>query len=66
MTAQDVDQRFAEGKGVGDFIVDQINFQASCGDSLRTETARQIAAPLVATMRAFLIQLEAEVSRGKK
>jgi putative nucleotidyltransferase with HDIG domain len=62
MTARDVDRRFAEGKGIGAYIVDQINFQASCYDNLRTETARRIAAPLVAYMREFLIQLESEVN----
>jgi hypothetical protein len=46
-------------------IVDQINFQASGDDTLRTKTARQIAAPLVATMRAFLIQLESQVGAGR-
>jgi putative nucleotidyltransferase with HDIG domain len=61
ITARDVDQRFAEGVGIGATIVDQINFQASCAENLRTEVARQIAAPLVETMRAFLIQLEREI-----
>jgi putative nucleotidyltransferase with HDIG domain len=61
MTAQDVDKRFAESKGIGRYIVDQINLQASCSDNLRTETARQIAAPLVVYMRTFLIQLESQV-----
>ena len=64
MTARDVDRRFAEGKGVGHTIVDQINFQASCHGNLRTETAKQIAAPLVAFMRAFLVQLDSEVGMG--
>jgi putative nucleotidyltransferase with HDIG domain len=61
MTARDVDRRFAEGQGIGRYIVDQINFQASCYGNLQTGTARQIAAPLVEYMRAFLIQLESEV-----
>jgi uncharacterized protein len=61
MTARDVDRRFAEGKGIGATIVDQINFQASCYDNLRTETARRVAAPLVRYMRGFLIQLESEI-----
>jgi uncharacterized protein len=61
MTAQDVDRLFAEGKGIGQHIVDQINFQASCYGNLRTETARRVAAPLVEYMRGFLIQLEAEI-----
>ena len=61
MTARDVDRRFAEGKGVGAHIVDQINFQASCYESLRTATAKQIGGPLVACMRRFLVQLESEI-----
>lgn len=65
MTARDVDRRFAEGQGIGRYIVDQINFQASCYGNLRTGTARQIAAPLVEFMRAFLIQLESEVGASQ-
>ena len=41
ITAREVDRRFAEGVGIGATIVativDQINFQASCADNLRTE-----------------------------
>jgi len=61
MTARDVDRRFAEGKGIGTYIVDQINFQASCAGNLQTETAMRIAAPLVEYMRGFLSQLECEI-----
>jgi len=61
ITARDVDRRFAEGAGIGATIVDQINFQASCHGNLKTEAARRIAAPLVAFMRSFLIQLESEI-----
>jgi uncharacterized protein len=61
MTARDVDRRFAEGKGIGAYIVDQINFQASCRENLRTGTARRLAVPLVAYMREFLVQLESEI-----
>jgi uncharacterized protein len=61
MTVRDVDRLFAEGKGIGAYIVDQINFQASCAGNLRTETAKRIAAPLVEYMRGFLIQLECEI-----
>ena len=61
MTARDVDRRFAEGRGIGAHIVDQINFQASCYENLRTATARQVGEPLVRYMRAFLIQLESEI-----
>jgi putative nucleotidyltransferase with HDIG domain len=61
ITARDVDRRFAEGVGIGPTIVDQINFQASCHGNLRTGYARRLAAPLVAYMRGFLIQLEREI-----
>lgn len=62
ITARDVDRRFAAGEGIGATIVDQINFQASCHGNLRTEAARRFAAPLVAYMRGFLVQLESEVT----
>jgi hypothetical protein len=42
--------------------MDQINFQMSCYDNLNTETARQIASPLIAFMRAFVEQFTAEVT----
>jgi hypothetical protein len=39
LAARDVDRRFAEGKGIGEYIVDQISFQASCHGILRDLTA---------------------------
>lgn len=60
-SAQDFDRRFAEGLGTGPTIMDQINFQMSCYDNLNTETARQIAFPLVAFMRTFVDQLTGEI-----
>ena len=59
------EQRFAAGVGIGPTIVDQINFQISLGGDLRTETARRMGEPLVAYMRAFVIQLSAEVDAGR-
>jgi uncharacterized protein len=61
MAAEGFTRRFGEGLGIGPHIVDQINFQLSCADNLCTAAARQMARPLVAFMRAYLLQLEAEV-----
>ena len=64
MSNEDFDQRFAEGVGIGDFIVDQLNFQISCYGNLSTETARRLARPLVEFMKAFVVQLESEINGG--
>jgi HD superfamily phosphodiesterase len=61
LTARDFDMRFANGTGIGPTIMDQLNFQISCYDNLNTATARHIAQPLVAFMRAFLNQLASEI-----
>jgi HD superfamily phosphodiesterase len=61
MTMQQFEHRFAEGKGIGAYILDQVNFQISFYDELYTETARQLARPLVEFMRAFVKQLEVEI-----
>jgi hypothetical protein len=53
--------RFAAGQGVGEFIVDQLNFQISFYEDLKTGTARQIGKPLVEFMRAFMLQLVSEI-----
>jgi hypothetical protein len=65
MTSSEYDQKFAEGEGLGAFIVDQVNFQISNFGNLRTETAKRIAAPLVAFMKAYMIQLESEINAGQ-
>jgi HD domain-containing protein len=57
--------RFAAGLGIGPTIVDQIHFQISLGGDLRTATAQRLGAPLVAYMRAFVVQLAAEVEAGR-
>jgi uncharacterized protein len=64
LSAQSFTQRFTEGIGIGPHIVDQLNFQLSCADNLQTARARRLAQPLVAFMRAYLVQLEVEVSAG--
>ncbi|PIR93878.1 hypothetical protein COT97_04095 [Candidatus Falkowbacteria bacterium CG10_big_fil_rev_8_21_14_0_10_39_11] len=62
MTSCDFDQRFASGVGIGNYIVDQINFQLSCDYNLNTETAKQLARPMIEFMRHFVQQLEVEVA----
>ena len=62
MPASAFTRRFAEGQGTGDYIVDQINFQISCYDNLSTAAARRAAVPLVEFMKAYIVQLDAEVS----
>ena len=54
--------RFAKGKGIGDHIIDQINFQISFYGELRTETARQVGKPLVEFMRTYVTQLDSEIN----
>lgn len=44
--------------------VDQMNFQISFFGDLRTATAKRIGEPLVAFMRAYVIQLESEIDSG--
>jgi uncharacterized protein len=61
LTNSDFTERFATGTGIGGYIVDQINFQLSCYDNLRTATARRIGRPLAEFMRAYLIQLDSEI-----
>ncbi|MBK9940580.1 MAG: HDIG domain-containing protein [Kouleothrix sp.] len=61
LTADAFSERFRAGIGVGSYILDQLNFQISCYENLHTQTAKQIAAPLVAYIRSFILQLEAEV-----
>lgn len=61
MAARDFDDRFDKGVEVGGNIVDHLNFQISCFDNLATETGRRIAAPLTQFLRAFILELEAEV-----
>jgi uncharacterized protein len=65
MTAREYDQQFADGRGIGAYIIDQVNFQISNYGNLRTETAKQIAGPLVAFMKAYMLQLESEINAGR-
>jgi uncharacterized protein len=53
--------RFSAGQGIGDYIVDQLNFQISFYGDLKTETARRLGKPLVEFMRSFMMQLDSEI-----
>jgi HD superfamily phosphodiesterase len=64
LTMKGFEKRFAEGEGIGDYIIDQVNFQIGFYSDLKTKAAQRIANPLVEFMRAFVIQLESEVNRG--
>jgi len=64
-TAREYDKRFATGKGVGAYLVDQVNFQIGLYDNLSTQTAQRLGKPLVDFMQAFLLQLESEVKAGR-
>jgi len=61
LTIADFEARFADGTGIGPAIVDQVNMQLSLHGNLRLASARRAAAPLVAYMRDFVVQLEQEV-----
>jgi len=65
LTAGEFTRRRAAGLGVGEYIMDQVNLQISIYDMLTTGTARRIAGPLVEFMRAYVVQLEAEISGGE-
>jgi uncharacterized protein len=61
MTMEEFEGRFAEGKGIGGYITDQVNFQISFYGQIHTETARRIAQPLVEFMQAYVLQLDSEI-----
>ncbi len=62
LSSEGFDDRFADGLGVGETIVDHINFQISLYDNLHTKTARRLAQPLLEFMKEFIIQLEREAN----
>jgi hypothetical protein len=64
-TANDFDIRFSQGVGIGKYIIDQINFQISCYDNLSTDTAKELAKPLLKFMRNYIMQLESEINESK-
>ncbi len=54
--------RFDADRGIGETIMDQINFQISYYDSFTSETAQRLGAPLIAYMKRFIEQLECEIA----
>ncbi len=65
MSADDFTERFHNGIGIGEYIVDQINFQISCYDNLTTAAAKTFGQPLVAYMRTFMLTFEAQIHNGR-
>jgi uncharacterized protein len=55
------EKRFDEGEGIGDYIIDQVNFQISFFGELCTNTAKRLGKPLVEFMKAYVIQLDSEI-----
>jgi putative nucleotidyltransferase with HDIG domain len=62
LSSGEFDERFAKRRGIGDTIIDQINFQISLYDNLNTGTARRLAKPLVEYMKEYIVQLEREIN----
>jgi putative nucleotidyltransferase with HDIG domain len=60
-SAKDFDKKFDEGLGVGEYIIDQLNFQISWRDNLATESAKKFAKPLIRYMENYILQLESEI-----
>jgi putative nucleotidyltransferase with HDIG domain len=54
-------KRFTKGLDSGDYLVDQINFQISAYQLLKTKTAKNIAKPLIMFMKDFILQMEKEI-----
>ena len=54
-------RRIQSSPGIGEYVIDQINFQASLPDNLLTKTGRQLAEPLHQFMKSFVLQLESEI-----
>lgn len=65
MSSLDFNRRFKKGLGIGKYLVDQLNFQASCIDNIATATARRIGKPLAKLMTDFIKQLEREITIKK-
>lgn len=61
LTSGDFTARFQSGQGIGETVVDQINFQISCWDNLHTPAAKRIAQPMVDYMKLFVVTVESEI-----
>ena len=61
LSARGFDGRIDSEREVGYYVIDQINFQISYYENLRTETAKRLAEPLVEFMREYVLQMEREI-----
>ena len=61
MNAKDFNNRFDKGLGKGRYLTDQLNFQISCFDNLKTKSAKQIAKPLLKYTKDYILQLQKEI-----
>jgi len=66
LSGRSYDKLFKKGLEAGNNIIDQINLQISYYDNLATETARQLAKPLVEFMKNYVTQLEHEIKLAQK
>ncbi len=57
-------EMFDKGKEIRTSVIDHINFNISCFDNLNTETAKEIAKPLVEYMKQYILQFESEIKKG--
>lgn len=62
LTSDEFQVIFGPGLGSVECITDQINQQIRYYGNLRTETAKQLAEPLVQYMKSFILQLEREIA----
>ena len=65
MGVKDFNERIDSGRGIGDNIVDHLNFQISWYDNLSTHTAKKLAKPLVEYMKEYIIKLEFESNAAR-
>lgn len=57
----------AEGKmDLGPAIIDDLNFQASCFENLKSDYARQTAEPMQEFMRKFILEVEREAKLNEE
>ena len=63
LSCEEYEKLYKRGREAGDTIIDQINLQVNHSQSLTTETAKQLAEPLLKYMKDFIIQIEWEVNR---
>ena len=62
LPAEEFTGRIQNGPGIGEHIIDQINFQTSYPENLLTKTARSMAEPLAQFMKEFVLQLNSEIN----